>query len=149
MITVFVWPGVLQGNVGHASLRIEGGATLPDEYLSWWPAGAGGVVSFLTDQSIPATKHTFADDEAAEEYANFHTVVIHNMDEDRMRSWWSQFQSDSTYRLFHRNCATTVAKALAVGNHDLLTLDDNSAWTPFGVWMYAQQIYWVKRLLDG
>lgn len=149
MIQVFVWPGVLQGNVGHASLRIDSNPSHPEEYVSWWPAGAGGVVAFLTDQGIPAATHTFAEDEAAEEYANFHDIGIFGLDEDAMRNWWTAFKADPTYRLFHRNCATTVAKILAVGNHDPLTLTDNSAWTPFGVWAYAQQIYWIKKLLSG
>ena len=79
----------------------------------------------------------------------FHHIGIFGMDEDAMRSWWAKFKADPTYRLFHRSCATTVAKALAAGNHDSLTLDDNSAWTPFGVWAYAQQIYWTRKLLGG
>ena len=43
MITIFVWPGILQGNVGHASMKIESTASLPEEYISWWPAGSGGA----------------------------------------------------------------------------------------------------------
>ena len=149
MVTVFVWPGLLQGNVGHASLRIDSTASLPEQYLSWWPAGSGGVGAFLTDQSIPATLHTFAEDEESEDLANFHTISIFGLDEDRMRTWWETWKSDLTFRLFHRSCATTVASALATGNHDQLTLQDNSPWTPFGVWAYAQQIYWTRRLLGG
>jgi hypothetical protein len=149
MIYVFVWPGILQGNVGHTSLRIDGTPSHGEEYISWWPAGAGSVVEFLTDQGIPATTHTFAQDEEAEGYANFHHIGIFGMDEDAMRSWWAKFKADPTYRLFHRSCATTVAKVLAAGNHDSLTLDDNSVWTPFGVWAYAQRIYWTRKLLAG
>lgn len=146
MIVVYVWPGILQGNVGHASMNIESDASHPAEYVSWWPAG-GGLGEFLTDQTIPGTYHTFDEDDAAEGHANFHTVSIFGLDEDAMRTWWSQWRSDPTYRLFHKNCATTVANGLSVGNHDSLSLDDSSLWTPFGVWMYAQQIYFTKSFL--
>ncbi len=148
MIHVFVWPGLLQGNVGHASLRIDSDASNPEEYISWWPAGQGSVVEFLTDVSIPATTYTFEQDEEAEGYANFHTVSIFGMDEHRMRTFWHNWKADATYRLFHKNCATTVMKVLAVGNHDLLTLNEQSLYTPFGVWMYAQQIYFLKHFLN-
>ena len=85
MITIFVWPGILQGNVGHASMKIESTASLPEEYISWWPAGSGGVVSFLTDQNIPATLHTFDDDDEAEDHATFHSISFLSLDEDRAR----------------------------------------------------------------
>jgi hypothetical protein len=42
-------------------------------------------------------------------------VSIFGLDEDRMRTWWDTWQSDLTFRLFHRSCATTVASALATG----------------------------------
>ena len=149
MISIFVWPGLLQGNVGHASMRIDGTASLPEQYVSWWPAGAGGIVDFLTDQTIPAALHSFEDDDEAEGFVNFHTISFGSLDEDRIRTWWESWKSDMSYRLFHRNCATTVAKALATGNHDVLTLQDDSSWTPFGVWAYAQQVYWTRQLLGN
>lgn len=149
MITAFIWPGLFQGNVGHASLRIDSTASLTEEYISWWPSGSGSVGMFLTDQGIPAAKHSFSEDEESEEYANFHSIAIFGLDEGRVRAWWQTWQQDPTFRLFHRSCSTTVAKALATGNHDQLALDDNSVWTPFGVWAYAQQIYWTRQLLGG
>lgn len=147
MIDVFVWPGLLQGNVGHASLRIQSTPSDPEEYCSWWPAGAGTVYDFLTGGAIPARWHTFAEDEEAEDNANFHTISIFGLDEPAMRAFWATWKADPTYRLYYKNCATSVMKLLAVGFHDQLTLNDDSLWTPFGVWMYAHRIYLTKKYL--
>lgn len=141
MITVNIWPGIPQGNWGHASALIEDTyyATAPEEYVSWWPVGEGSTWDFLSDTTIPGVYHTF-DQDQSDEGTKFHVVAIDGLDESAARTYWDEWKADGTYRLFHKNCSTTVAKLLAAGNHDTLTLNDNTIWTPFGVWQYANTI---------
>ena len=35
MITVFVWPRLLHANVGHASMKVDGGNPPGEIYISW------------------------------------------------------------------------------------------------------------------
>jgi hypothetical protein len=136
VINVFVWPGIIDLNIGHAALQIEEFASHPEEYISWWPAG-GDVWDFLTDGDIPAQYHNFAQDEDVEGDA-FHSIPLEDLDETEMRRWWIDWKSDPTYRLFHKNCSTTVIKALAVGmGYSQLTLNDTSIYTPADVWTIA------------
>lgn len=146
MVVVYVWPGILNGNVGHTAMKVDGGFPPGEIYISWWPEGTGGIIPFLLDQNIPARLGTFQSDDEAEGFSNFHAIEIHGLDEDAIKAWWAQWLLDMSYRLFHKSCATTVAKALAVGHHDPFTANADDIWTPFGVYMYAQQIRLVKRV---
>lgn len=146
MVTVFIWPGLLHSNVGHAAMKLDGGFPPGELYISWWPAGVGGVIPFFLDQNIPASLGTFQSDDEAEGSVNFHSIQIFGLDEDAIKVWWGTWLTDLSFRLFHKNCAVTVAKALAIGNHDPLIVTSNETWTPFGVWMYARQIQIIKQV---
>lgn len=145
MITVNIWPGIPQaiGDTLRRSSKIPTTLTAPEEYVSWWPVGEGSTWDFLSDNTIPGVYHTF-DQDQSDEGTKFHVVAIDGLDESAARAYWDEWKADGTCRLFHKNCSTTVAKLLAAGNHDTLTLNDNTIWTPFGVWQYANTIYFVK-----
>jgi hypothetical protein len=146
MVTVFVWPGLLHANVGHAAMKVDAGSPPGEIYISWWPAGSGGIIPFLLDVDIPAMLGTFESDDQAEGGVNFHAIQIFGLDEDAIKAWWAGWLLDLNFRLFHHNCAVTVAKALAVGNNDPFIASQNDIWTPFGVYMYARQIQIVKQI---
>jgi hypothetical protein len=152
MIHVFVWPGLLEGDIGHAALLIEEFASHPEEYVSWWPAPGATVWDFLTDGDVPAQYHSFAQDEEAEGDA-FHSIPLDDMNEPAMRGWWNDWKADPTYRLFHKNCAATVLKALAIGMDDHgFDLREGTVYTPAEVWAIANGLHagqYLQDLLDA
>ncbi len=103
MITVFIWPGLLHANAGHAAMKVDSGFPPGELYISWWPAGVGGVIPFLLDQNTQKMLSTFGAEDQVEGGVNFHAIQIFGLDEDAVKAWWANWMTDITFRLFHKD----------------------------------------------
>ena len=59
-----------------------------------------------------------------------HLFRIRNYDPERLRSFWDEYRRDTTYNLTHRNCSSTVARALEAALQGLVA----RAWTHLDGW---------------
>ena len=57
-------------------------------------------------------------------------VRIRNYDAERLRNFWHDYRQNTTYNLTHRNCSSTVARALDAALEGAAT----RAWTRLGGW---------------
>ena len=135
MITVNVWDptggafgGISGGRFGHASLEIGATAYAPAVTVSWWPhgfilyslAGDDAVVLPYDDELVQedheVPDHRYRLPGNQDNAAGVSGTRAHiGLDESAMRQWWTEWQSDRTYRLFDRNCCSTVIRCLMAG----------------------------------
>jgi hypothetical protein len=154
-VIVYVWPAG-GGNVGHASMLVDGGTPGGLLYLSWWPPKPNQKVTSLILTGGNRTK-TYAEDCASEDgdprgAVDFDEGVLN---ETAIKKWWNdKLAKGETYKLFSNNCSTAVAEALKVGGSDAYFAQEvkdgmrdafishNALWTPADVLRYA---IWTKN----
>jgi len=102
-------------STGHAALESPEGI-----YISLYPAVEidrspdefGRILRATPDNDVPGV---FQPDYATESKAWCPSTVrvrIRNYDPARLQAFWEQYRRDTTYNLTHRNCSSTVARAL-------------------------------------
>jgi len=151
MVTVYIW--TFRGKDvawGHASLLVNG------TYMSWWPEGNGRIASKIHGQVYsvsPIRNRTLDDDVYDEGQDPDHTIVIHGLDERKIKDWWQSFGLTREGVLYEgpllpwstlkQNCSTVVARALSIGGGDQYASwlkSWNVVWTPSDVLRYATSI---------
>lgn len=139
-VTIFVWKPK-SGNIGHASLKVDGGV-----YVSWWPNPSGAGVAVGTAQKKGDAAPMFGStavassmafdrraeaDKRIEENRNpdWASAPIKGLDEGQINRWYRELSPSSPlgpsrhtplatvgqYNLWDRQCASTVVQALLVG----------------------------------
>jgi RHS repeat-associated protein len=125
---------------GHASMSINSGST----HISWWPGGQRDYVSeTLNLYSAPANPgQSLNDDIYLEEQGPDEIIHLDNLDEDAIAEWWAEYQRNREWFALGRNCAATVAAALAAGGGDYHVpfYPKPVVWTPASVRAYAEAI---------
>jgi len=151
MLTVFVWN--FRGKDvawGHASLLVD------QTYMSWWPEGRNRIASKVSNRIYsvhPVRNRLLSDDIAAEKYQPDHRLVIHGLDEKKIKDWWQSFGLSRDGLLYQgpmlpwetlvQNCSTVAARGLSIGGGDKFaswTKSWNLVWTPNDVLRYAMSI---------
>jgi hypothetical protein len=157
MIEVFVWPFVDKDTWGHASMRVNGGTPLGQEYISWWPNGSrqskalslGG--NLYCAGAIP--NQTFDDDVRGENRTlPGQTIKIEGktrsspgLDETAIKAWWRNLTTvgSTKWCTLGPNCSTVVAYGLTVGGASEFSdmwSSSNIVWTPNSVATFARAI---------
>lgn len=102
-------------STGHAALELQ-----PDLYISHYPA----VEIDRSPNEFSRTLRATADNNIEGRYLPDYRseadgwcestvqVIIKNIDEDKLRAFWSTYKADNTYNLTNRNCSSVVADAL-------------------------------------
>ncbi len=144
MITVYFWSyKSYRTHVGHASVRIGVGQGQGlDTYVSWWPAGDGG----LSEPGVPSSLER----DLSEEGQPTGTVSIAGLDEAAMRRLWKHMLARNPgYAATRQNCAWVVKCLLDAGTgldvHAAVSNITNmywfaGIWTPRHVYDYAREL---------
>ncbi len=158
MITVYHWdleyPGSTIGwRVGHASIRVDGGAPAGDVYMSWFPT------KHLALSSTARRNETFQQDVASEESPPTGVLVVgtpqKTLDETAIKAWWVRFlQHPPAWSLFSTNCSQLVIDAMRVGGSDKYLGGDTLGFIPpyqswSTVWRPSQIEDYVRAVNAG
>lgn len=129
-VEVYWWPP--KGtNVGHAAMKVDGGAASGVVYLSAWPGSMASIVFG------PAAFNTYAADVAAEG-GSPHVVRLTKLNESAIKMAIKADQGFSHYSFVLGNCATQVALCLNAGlplyaPHPFIN-------APWGLYVYARSL---------
>ncbi|CDY75004.1 FIG00455164: hypothetical protein [Caballeronia glathei] len=123
-------------STGHAALESAEGV-----YISLYPAVEierspeefSRILRATRDNDVPGL---FQPDYATESKAwcpSTRQVRIRNYDPRRLERFWQEYRRDTTYNLTHRNCSSTVAKALeaAIEGASARVWGSGGGWKPF------------------
>ena len=146
MNKIYAWYPSMNGGLstGHASLDISFGQGAPlADYVSWWPTRDVKLLTGMVPQ--PAQLKTFRADCWDEGGPPPLGAEIRCLDENRMRSRWTDIKARSNYSLYFRTCATTVVDVLCAGGADLsydvrTYIAHCALWTPWDVIQLARLI---------
>ena len=108
-VEVYFWPPQ-GGNIGHASIKVDGGSPQGIAYLSAWPGSALSI--FLPAQG---DYHQFDDDVSSEGNRQPQVVRLTNLDETAIKKQIDAFKSAATYSFISLNCATQASICLNAG----------------------------------
>jgi uncharacterized membrane protein HdeD (DUF308 family) len=127
-------------STGHAALETPEGV-----YISLYPAVEierspeefARILRATRDNDVPGL---YQPDYATESKAwceSTHKVRIRNYDPQRLARFWEAYRRDATYNLTHRNCSSTVARALeaAIEGASARAWGKGGGWKPF--WQIA------------
>ncbi|TCV98759.1 uncharacterized membrane protein HdeD (DUF308 family) [Biostraticola tofi] len=102
-------------STGHAALESPEGIYIslyPKDEIEHSPEAFIQLLRATCENNVPGR---FLPDYHTESEEWCHSTVkvhIRNYDEQRLKLFWQQYQKDNTYNLTHRNCSSTVARAL-------------------------------------
>lgn len=83
---LYIWKNS-PSNVGHASLEVN------SKYMSYWPRSAAGKKDFKIGQSHePSFPKSYAADRRLEGEPAHHTLILNNLDEAAICTYWNQFK---------------------------------------------------------
>jgi hypothetical protein len=147
MTKVYIWYPT-DGNIGHASMHIGVDSNYHSNlrYVSWWPDGSASLVR----PKVDAAPMTFSQDLAEEGSPH----VTYNIDDSllnvvEMEKFWFRYRTKprAHYKLYDKNCSTTVARVLKagkaqdrLGGFDKLFLTNKNIWTPKHVARWCDHI---------
>ncbi|MDR5782219.1 DUF308 domain-containing protein [Caballeronia sp. LZ065] len=102
-------------STGHAALEAPGGL-----YVSLYPAveidrspdDFARLLRATRENDVPGTFQPSYDVESKAWCPSTVRVRIRNYDAARLDSFWCNYRQDTTYNLTHRNCSSSVARAL-------------------------------------
>ena len=114
-VTVYIWEFRGKEAVGHASMSLSDGT-----HISWWPQCNEGdkynKKTGIVKSSKAQVDQTLEDDIAGENGERPKIILVKDLDENAIRSWWTDFKGKETmWRLLDQNCFTVVYKALCAG----------------------------------
>lgn len=134
-------------STGHAALETPEGI-----YISLYPAVEIDRSPEAFTQTLRATHQNdvpgvFQPDYATESKAwcpSTRQVRIRNYEPEQLRRFWENYQQDTTYNLTHRNCSSTVAKALeaAIEGAAERLGGEYGSWKAF-FWLLVTPELWV------
>ena len=142
-VEVYVWLPRADGNIGHASMYVDGGTPAGPMYLSQWPGSS--FIKALTIGS--ACGQSYADDVKAEG-GKPSVVRLTKLDETAVKKAIEYFQKHGLYGFFLLNCANQVKLCLdwgvsgmghlatILGRTNVIGYQLND--TPWGVYCYAR-----------
>lgn len=102
-------------STGHAALESPEGIYIslyPKEEIDRSPDEFGNLLRATPDNDIPGV---YQPDYATESKAwcpSTTRVRIRNYDAEKLAAFWKEYRQNSTYNLTHRNCSSSVARAL-------------------------------------
>jgi uncharacterized membrane protein HdeD (DUF308 family) len=102
-------------STGHAALEAPEGVYVslyPAQEIDHSPDQFGALLRATADNNVPGT---FQPDYPTESKAWCPSTVqvrIRNYDAAKLRSFWDEYRQDTTYNLTHRNCSSSVSRAL-------------------------------------
>lgn len=121
-------------STGHAALESPGGI-----YISLYPAVQIDRSPDAFARTLRATPENDVPGEFQPDYAtesvqwcpSTRKVRIRNYSEARLAAFWERYRQDESYNLTHRNCSSTVARALEAA----LEGSVGRLWQARGFWM--------------
>ena len=155
MAMLCVWlpkySGAQKGNVGHASLLLDRGAS---GYISWWPDNESAGPKEPASPSF--SRMTYQDDLELEGGNPDRILSIDCLNEIQIQSWWERVSYDGQaipyrrqfwpetdhYHLFKTNCANIVALAMRAGGAESFVSMPMSVFvvTPSDVFDWASRV---------
>jgi hypothetical protein len=108
-VEVYWWPPD-GGNVGHASIMVDGGNPPGIAYLSAWPGSALSI--FLPDKG---DFHQFSDDVSSEGNRQPQVVRLNNLNETLIKTQIDHCKTAAKYCFIALNCATQASICLNAG----------------------------------
>ncbi|XP_044269504.1 uncharacterized protein LOC123014438 [Tribolium madens] len=143
MIKVYLWR--FHGtNVGHLSMSLSDSI-----HISFWPQeelelkrkkNAAGVQSYEDDVK--------SEGRPADEILELPDDIVN---QDKIKSWWSNYTTNNRYHLLTKNCAKVVQEALIVGGiYQSPRVGENSdnLFAPFEVFAWIKEckkLYPIKQ----
>lgn len=108
-VELYVWfPKPLSGNIGHASMRVDGGLPGGEVYLSRWPGSLSAVLAgrgtnnfYMTDVNVEGGPPT--------------VVRLNNLDETAIKASIRKVLTYNFYSFLALNCAQQVDLCLSEG----------------------------------
>lgn len=163
MIIVNVWDAVGDSVLGHASMILPATADQPEITVSWWPVHGGAWMLFGDEAAnvpyedevaiegrVPERRYRlYGTSDAAAGVPGARQGV--GLDEVAMRTWWSTWSEDGTYRITDRSCCSTVIAGLYAGGARLYTEIAGLTWIPpdmFGVALTPQRVHLVCQAIE-
>jgi uncharacterized membrane protein HdeD (DUF308 family) len=102
-------------STGHAALESPEGVYIslyPAEEIDRSPEQFGTLLRATAENDIPGLfQPDYATESAAWCPSNV-KVRIRNYDPDKLQAFWADYRRNATYNLTHRNCSSSVARAL-------------------------------------
>ena len=121
-------------STGHAALESPGGI-----YISLYPAvlidrspdAFARLLRATPENNVPGEFQTDYLSESAKWCPSTRKVRIRNYSETRLRTFWESYRQNTAYNLTHRNCSSSVARALEAA----LEGSVGRLWHARGFWM--------------
>ncbi|WP_353192461.1 DUF308 domain-containing protein [Pandoraea pnomenusa] len=139
-------------STGHAALESHEGVYVslyPAQEIDRSPDQFGQLLRATRENDVPGT---FQPDYATESKAWCPSTVkvrIRNYSPDQLNAFWQMYQQNPTYNLTHRNCSSSVAKALEAAIEgrvgQLQNGGDAGWWTFVRLWLTPE--LWVAAQL--
>lgn len=102
-------------STGHAALESPEGIYIslyPQEEIDRSPDDFGALLRATAENDIPGVyQPDYATESKAWRPSNVQ-VRIRNYDAEKLAAFWEEYRKDATYNLTHRNCSSTVSRAL-------------------------------------
>jgi hypothetical protein len=128
-VEVYWWPP-RDGNIGHASIMVDGGSPPDPMYLSAWPGDMSSAVYG------PANFKSYAQDVTDEGGAAPHVVRLTKLNETAIKIAIKAVKGFGHYSFVSGNCATLTAFCLCQG----VPMPPPLINTPWTLWVYAQSL---------
>lgn len=136
-VEVYYWPpDFAEGAIGHASIRIDGGAPKGEMYLSAWPGSPLSI--FMLG---PGTNNGYMTDVSAEKRQP-EVVRLTQLDESACKKAATTITGLHTYNFAMFNCAVQASLCLSAGIPSTATAmllgGVSTCVTPTGLYYFAR-----------
>jgi hypothetical protein len=144
-------------STGHAALESPEGIYIslyPGVEIDRSPDDFARLLRATSENDVPGVFQPDYQTESKAWWPSTVQVRIRNYDPARLRRFWDTYRQDTTYNLTHRNCSSTVSRALeaAIEGASARVWGDLGGWRPFlrvittpELWVAAQ----LRKRDDG
>jgi hypothetical protein len=130
-VEVYWWPPDLEGNIGHASMLVDGGSPPDPMYLSAWPM-PGEYKGVVFGRAL---FKSYAQD-VTDEGRTPHVCRLTKLNETAIKTAIKAVKGFGHYSFFSGNCAALTAFCLCQG----IPTPPPIINTPWALWLYAQSL---------
>jgi uncharacterized membrane protein HdeD (DUF308 family) len=102
-------------STGHAALESPEGVYVslyPAQEIDRSPTQFGTLLRATADNDVPGVFQPDYPTESAAWCPSNVKIRIRNYDPDKLQAFWTRYRQDPTYNLTHRNCSSSVSRAL-------------------------------------
>ncbi len=140
-VEINVWFPTVKGDIGHASMMVDGGDPPGAMYLSRWP---GSLAAALV--AGKGANNRFDDDVSAEGGRQPSKIRLTKLDETAIKKAMKKYLTDDLYSFLLLNCAQQVDQCLTKGLPtagiiiSALTAPATAANTPWTLYVKAKEL---------